>query len=106
MVFVARRVGAWATDGGRAFLRWASGLEFAVDEACNGVFRGRRFLRWVTDCRSWADGDIGAGGGVAVGVLGVRSGGEKEMTIDSLRGASVQWSDVECFLPVGAAVAL
>jgi hypothetical protein len=103
MVFVA---GAWATDRGRTFLRWAFGLEFAVDEACNGGFRGRRFVRWVTDCGSWADGDIGAGGGVAAGVLGVRSGGEEEMTINSLKDAFIQWSDVECFLPVGAAVAL
>lgn len=103
MVFVA---GAWTTDRGRTFLRWAFGLEFAVDEACNGGFRGRRFVRWVTDCGSRADGDIGAGGGVAAGVLGVCSGGEEEMTINSLKDAFIQWSDVECFLPVGAAVAL
>ena len=99
-------VDAWATDRGRTFLRWASGLEFAVEEACNGGFRGRRFVRWVTACGSWAGGDIGAGGGVATGVLGVRSGGEEEMTINSLQDAFPQWSGVECFLPVGAAVAL
>jgi hypothetical protein len=98
-VVVARTAGAWATDGSRTFLRWVSGLEFA----CNGGFRGRRFVRWVTDRGSWADGDIDAGGGVAVGV---RSGGEEEMTIDSLKDASIRWSDVECFLPADAAVPL
>jgi hypothetical protein len=103
MVFVAGRAGAWATDWARTFLRWASGLEFAGDEACNGDFRGRRFVRWVTDCGTWADGDIGAGGSVAVGVCG---GGEKEMTIDSLKDASRRWSGVECFLLADTAVAL
>lgn len=103
MIFVARRAGASATDWALIFLRWASGLEFAADEACNGDFRGRRFVRWVTDCGTCADGDIGAGGGDAVGV---HSGGEKEMTIDSLKDASRRWSDVECFLPADAAVAL
>jgi hypothetical protein len=106
MVFVARRAGAWVTGGGRTFRRSASGWELPVDEVCTSGFRGRRFVRWVTDCGSWADGDIGAGGGIATGVLGVRSGGEEEMTINSLKDASIRWSDVECFLPGGAAVAL
>ena len=60
-------------------------------------------MRWVTDCGTWADGDIGVGGGDAVGV---HSGGEKETTIDSLKDASRRWSDVEYFLSVDAAVAL
>ena len=103
MVVVARRAGAWATDGSRTFLRWVPGLEFGPDEACNGGFRGRRFVRWVTDRGSWGDGDIDAGGGVGVGV---RSGGEEEMTIGSLKDASIQWSDVKCSLPADAAVSL
>ena len=103
MVFVAGRAGAWATDWARTFLRWASGLEFTGDEACNGDFRGRRFVRWVTDRGSWGDGDIDAGGGVAVGV---RSGEEEEMTIGSLKDASIQWSDVKYSLPADAAVSL
>src|ERR1700722_18937986 len=106
MVFVARRAGAWVMGGGRTLLRGAAGWELAVDEVCSSGFRGRRFVRWVTDCGSWAGGDIGAGGGVAAGVLRVRSGGEEEMTINPLKDASIGGKAGECFVPGGAAVAL
>jgi hypothetical protein len=87
IVLLAGIMGIWATEVERAVLGCASGLDFVTGEACRGGLRGRWLVRRVSDCGSLSKSDIGAGGGMAVGI---GSGGEEEIMIDSLKDAPVR----------------